>query len=197
MAARKQNATFLSIPTELRDIIYSTILATNYTINLPITSGYKTDGEDANLAVKSFRLLTWSCTQIHLEIEDIFFKRNAFAFVANARFPSIPDVYVRKIRAVTLYRTLMGKTFQLNIQTQQDGDVVTSVQVLEPEEPASKANDSRMPEQLEERILLRFMKGCEVAATMLRLVVAVEGGLSMAILKDVATRMNEQWLIGI
>jgi hypothetical protein len=197
MVVEKPNAAFLSIPRELRDIIYSKILATNDTITLPVTRDYKMDGEDANLAVKCFRSLSRSCTQIHHEIEDMFFKRNTFAFLANAIFPAIPDLCVRKIRSVALYRTLMGKTFQLSIQAQQDGNVVTSVHVLEPEEPASKANGSRLSKQLEDRMLLRFMEGCEVTATMLRPAVAAEGGLSMARLKDVAARMNEQWLIGI
>ena len=192
-----QIPTLLSLPAELRDIIYSNVLLTDDLINLPINSGHGTDFKDANKAVESFRSFSRSCRQIHFEIADIFFKSNTFTFAANATFSSIPAIYVRKMRAMVLYRTLMGKTFQLSIQAQQDGDVVTSAQVLESEEPTSKSNSSRMSERLGERMSSRFMKGSEVAATMLRPVVAEEGGLSLAILRDIATRMNDQWLIGI
>lgn len=183
-----QNATFLSIPTEIRDIIYSNILLTDEPINL-------TAKHDPCEAVKSFAALSITSRQIYCEIEEIFFRHNAFSLEANKLFPSIADRHLQLTRVVTLFRTVIGKTFSIKIQLQPENGLQTLVEVVDAQSLVAQAVSPKAPRQLEQMMVERFSREGGVAAGLFESMNAAGDGLRMVVLKEIARRMNSQWLI--
>jgi hypothetical protein len=131
------------------------------------------------------------------EAESIIFAHNTFRLLANGGFPAIPARYVEMMRNIELYRTLIGKSFVLKIHRPQDGDVKTSVEVLELRRESTKEGTSQTKSQMETIIVGRLIQGAEVAVRMARRSVEDGKGMGMAVMQAIATQMNQQWIIAI
>lgn len=197
MRSPKRNLTLLSIPVEIRDMIYNNLLIGAQSINLSIGLQQNELNDDSRQATRSFQALSQTCTQTHAEVEDIYFSQNRFRLLANRPLPSIPCRYARRMKKITLYRTLLGRDFLLHLRLACKDRASTSVEVVGCQESSTKEEAYPGAHAIERMITFRLTQGAEVAARMLQQMVADRGGLTLEVLKAVATQMNQQWVVAM
>lgn len=186
----------LSLPVEIRDLIYNHILIQPAPLTFPIGDDFNRQDIDARQVIEHFYALSLSCKQVHYEIEDIFFRYNSFSFLTNKPLPSIPPRCVQKIKSITLYRMLVGKRFSLKMYWRCDDSVDVSVDIVDLI-PRPKEEACSSTHVISDMMGFRLAQGAKVAAKMLKQAIEDQGGLSMDILKAIATLMNQQWLIAM
>jgi hypothetical protein len=200
-SAEIQQAAFLSIPAEIRALIYAQVLICPEPIDLSTNLPYTVNSTAARHTIQTFLALSWTCKRTYHEVPDVFFTQNTFSFLANRPLPSIPARYVEIMRNITLYRTLVGRNFYLKIQKRRNGNVGTAVEAAGCQKEDVKVDTSTLAANaervIERMIRTRLTQGARVAALMLQRAVDRGQGIGMRELENVAVQLNCQWVIAI
>ena len=187
----------LALPIELREIILDRILASAFSIDLSTSLPCSPNDAVARDALQAFSALSLTCKQINEEATSVFLVRNTFKILANRNLPSIPDPYLQRMRSVTLYRTLIGKEFRLNISTLPGQNRQSSIEVVECSQDQRPAEGTLAAQAVEQMIVLRLTAGAKAAFKMLEQVVEDGRLIALKDLEDVASRLNRFWLIAM
>jgi hypothetical protein len=186
--AKRKGPSFLSLPRELRDMIYGHLLVQNEAIYTNRVSR-QLWGARGTAIPDNYIALSLTHRQIGHEVHEVFYRNNCFTFyLLDERLRPIPDRAVKLMRQIGFYRWSYGGRVLLNYNI---GGEAATVQ------KEYAADETRKPGFLCELKLVEegFLKEAWPCLRLLRSAENSELGMNMEVLGKAKAILKRQWRV--